>query len=199
MIKTVFVTVGITISALAFAGAFFLNTVLGMFGLVATTADTMEALTRSHQIVESLKSQHSQKRMKVTKRFAKRATKRVAGAAAAAATIGTVAVAATMVGLEVEDYCEEKEDLNIESNILYGTSDEFDFKQCIASGLDDSKTIMQDVKASASIAVAEAFSATKDFSSEKWEEIKAASGEATQAAKERLGGAWASARSLFRE
>ncbi|HKJ76118.1 MAG TPA: hypothetical protein VKA64_02855 [Gammaproteobacteria bacterium] len=149
MFRTILLTFTATTAALGLAGSLFLNTLLGSFGLVATSVETMRGLQASKQVVETLKDRHHRKRLKAGKRFAKRTTKRVASGAVAAATIGTVAVAITMTTMEVNDYCDEKRELQKEANILYGEDVAFDWEQCYEEGKEDAKMILADAKGTA--------------------------------------------------
>lgn len=63
-----------TASVLMFVGTLFLNTLLGAFGLVTTSAKELSQLRESQQIVEKMKAEHKKKKVKTTKRFLKRTT-----------------------------------------------------------------------------------------------------------------------------
>jgi len=162
----------------------FLNSILGAFGLVTTSVETLNKLQASQQIVEQMKTSNKAKKLKATKTFAKRSTSRVASGSLAAATIGTVAVAVTMVSFEVYDYCDEQKAIQDDANILYGTSDDFNFEQCLEQGQQDSKQILIDVKDSASESVTAAFDSTVEYTSEKWAELKESSNQAFKATEE---------------
>lgn len=157
MLRTILLTFTATTAALGLAGSLFLNTILGSFGLVATSVETLRGLQASHQVVETMKARHQRKKLKAGKRFAKRAGRRVATAAVAAATIGTVAVTVTMAGMEVNDYCEERRALQEEANLLYGTDAAFDWGRCYEEGKEDAKTILADAKDAAVGKVASVF------------------------------------------
>jgi len=132
--KTVFLTITATLTTISFAVTLFLNTILGAFGLVTTSIDTLNNLQSSHKVVEQMKTRHKAKKVDVTKKLAKRSGRRVASTALAAATIGTTAVVVTVVGFEIHDYCEDKESLQNDYNILYGTEVEFNFDKCVDEG-----------------------------------------------------------------
>lgn len=149
MVRTILLTFTATTTALGLAASLFLNTLLGTFGLAATSVETLRGLQASHQVVETLKERHQRKKTRIGKRFAKQAGRRVATAAVAAATIGTVAVTATMAGMEVNDYCEEKRALREEANLLYGTDAEFDWGRCYEEGKADATVMLADLKDSA--------------------------------------------------
>ncbi|MBL4900527.1 MAG: hypothetical protein JKX76_13000 [Colwellia sp.] len=74
----------------------------------------------------------------VSKRFIKRSGKKVAVTAISAATIGTVAVIGTLTYLEISQYCEDKQQLNEEANILFDTDKQFDINACLEQGKQDS-------------------------------------------------------------
>ena len=150
----------------------FLNTILGAFGLAATSIETLQNLKTSQQIVQRMKTRQAQKKLKVTKRFAKRPAKRIASAAAAAATVGTIGVAVAVTALEANDYCEEKRELQEDSDILNGTDTEFDYAACYEEGKKDLSAVLMQVKDSTVEAVSDAWRSTSHYSAEKWTSIK---------------------------
>jgi len=163
---------------MSFAATLFLNTILGSFGLVTTSVDTLNKLKSSQIVMEKMKTRHRAKQLNATKKLAKRSSRRVASASLAAATIGTVAVAVTMTGFEIHDYCEDKESLQTDNNILYGTTDEFNFEACIEQGKAESKRILTEVKTSASAHVSDAMNSAAQYSSEQWLALKESNAEA---------------------
>jgi len=172
MTKTILLTISASVAVMIVVFSLFLNSILGIFGLVTTSVDTIRSLQASNQIVQKMKVRHSQRKANVAKKVAKKSSRRVASATLAAVTIGAVAVAVTVAGLEVYDYCEEKSEYQEDANILYGTSTKFDFKQCIKEGKEDSKAILDEVKNLTSTAVQGAMNSTVKYSSEKWNAIK---------------------------
>lgn len=195
--KTIFFTVSITMAVMAFAFSLFMNTILGMFGMAATSVGTLQQLKASQTIVEKMKTRHHQKRRKLTKRLAKRSSKRIASAALSAATIGTVAVAVTMTSLEVADYCEDKEQLWEDENILNGTKIEFDMGKCLEEAKEESKVILKELKDSSTAAVSKAFDGTVEFSAEKWAAIKEIGLKGFQSTGNAAVTAWDMAKSLI--
>ena len=195
MTKPILLTFSITISAIALAGYLFLNTILGAFGLTATSIEAMQSLKSSQLITERMQKRHTQKKLKSAKRFASRSGKRVASTALAAVTIGTVAVVTTMTYLEISDYCEEKQDLQEEANVLYGTDVVFDLDQCIKEGKDDSERILSEVKEYSIETTSSAFDKTVQYSAEKWAAIKDASMQALQSTGEGASALWDSTKS----
>ncbi len=161
--KAIFITFTATISVVTFAGSLFLNTILGAFGYTAVAVNTLQKLTATSQVMKTIKTRHKDKKLKKSKRFVKRASRKVATTTAAAATIGTIAVAVTMVSLEVADYCEDKKELQEDENIIFGTNKKFEFQQCIDEAEEDSKTILDEVKNDAIKMGSKAFEATKAF------------------------------------
>ncbi len=189
--KTIFFTFTITVAVIALTFTLFMNTILGLFGLAATSVKTMQQLKASRTIVEKMKTRHHQKKLKLTKRLAKRSSKRVASTA----TIGAVAVAVTMTSLEMADYCEEKEPLQEDENVLNGTAIEFDLDQCLEEAKKESKEILNDLKDSSVAAVSKAFNSTVEFSADKWAAIKEAGIQALQS----TGNIWDTTRSQILE
>ncbi|MFT6915828.1 MAG: hypothetical protein ACJAWL_002138 [Motiliproteus sp.] len=174
MIKTVFLTFLATLSISVLLGSLFLNSLLGVFGLAATSVEALQHLRGSQRVVEQLKTRHQQKKLKVAKRLSTKATRRVASTALAAATIGTVAVVLTVTSLEVAAYCEEKKALQEDENLLYGRALEFDLQQCYEEGKQETQAILAELKGSAASAVANAFRDTSQFGAELWSAIEEA-------------------------
>jgi len=181
--KTIFFTFTTTVAALAFAANLFLNSILGAFGLVATSVDNLTKLQSSQHVVEKMKTRHKAKKREVTKNFAKKSSKKVASTALAAATIGTVAVVVTMASIEVTDYCEDKKSLQEDANILYGTEDEFDFDRCLEEGKEESKIMIDEIKLSTMESVNAAMDSTVEYSNEQWLAIKEASAKAYESSE----------------
>ena len=197
--KAILLTFSATLAVVAIVATMFLNTILGAFGLAATSIDSLQNLQASQKVVERMKKRHSQKKLETTKKFAKRSTKRVTATALGAATIGTVAVAATMISFEVYDYCEEKKEMQEEENVLFGTNIDLDFNKCIEKGKEDSKSILSELKTSSVKAVSSAFSTTAQYSVEKWDAVRDASVEALQSTGAAAAGLWGSAKSWLKE
>lgn len=170
--KVIFLTFTTTLAAIAFAATLFINTLLGTFGLVTTSVESLNKLKSSQRVMDKMKTRHQAKKLNVTQKLAKRSGRRVASASLAAATLGTVAVAVTITGFEIHDYCEDKESLQTDDNILYGTTDQFSFEECIQQCKVESKRIMTEVKQSASDSVSEAINSAAQYSSEQWQTLK---------------------------
>lgn len=176
--KTIFLTFTTTVAVISFAASLFLNSILGAFGLAATSVETLTKLQSSQKIVEQMKTRHQAKKRDVTKNFAKKSSKKIASTALAAATIGTVAVVVTVASIEVADFCEEKKSLQEDANILYGTKDEFDFDNCLEEGKQDSKIMLDEIKDSTIASANEAIDSTIEYSNEQWLAVKEASAKA---------------------
>jgi len=176
--KTIFLTFTTTVAALTFAASLFLSTVLGAFGLAVSSVESLAQLQSSQKVVEKMKTRHKAKKLDVTKNFAKRSAKKIASTALAAATIGTVAVVVTVASIEVADYCEEKKSLQEDYNILYETTAEFDFDQCIKEGKEESKIVLDEIKNSTISSANAAIDSTVEYSNEQWLAIKEASANA---------------------
>ena len=103
MLKTILITFSVTAGTLALAAHLFLNSLLGVFGLAATSVETLVQLKAFQRIVEAMKQRHTRKKNRIIKRFIKRSGRRVASTALAAITVGTVAVAGVMTSMEISD------------------------------------------------------------------------------------------------
>ncbi|WP_020681283.1 hypothetical protein [Marinobacterium rhizophilum] len=160
--KTIFWSVSVTLATVTLVASLFLNSVLGLFGLAATSVETLQELRSSQQVVEQLKHRHQKKRASVSKRLVKRSSKRIGATMLAAATVGTVAVAATVVGLEVADYCEEKQSLNETESILYGTDEVFDMEQCLGEAKQELTGLLVDARDASIEAVLNTFTIRPD-------------------------------------
>ena len=145
-VKATLGAISVTIIAIAMTATLFLNSILGVFGLISTSVSNLASLKESQLVVNRMKDRHKVKKDNVSKRFVKKSSKRVASTAVAASTIGTVAVVLTVASLEVSDYCDENKELAEDENILYGTENEFDYESCLKEGKDHAITIMELVK-----------------------------------------------------
>jgi hypothetical protein len=58
--------------ALILSAHLFLNSILGMFGLAATSVGALATLQASQRIVDTMKARHARKQTRITKRFIKR-------------------------------------------------------------------------------------------------------------------------------
>jgi len=160
MLKTILITFTTTAGALALAANLFLNTILGVFGLAATSVETLNNLRTSQGIIEAMKQRHTRKKNRKTKRFVKRSGRRVASTALAAATVGTVALAAVMTSMAISDYCDEKRTLQEDANLLYGTDVAFDLERCLYESADDAKAIIAEATDTVATKVSKAFEST---------------------------------------
>ena len=173
MFKTILITITTTLTATTLAAYLFLNTILGMFGLAATSAGTLATLQASQRVVEKMKARHARKQTRITKRFVKRSGRRVASTALAAAIVGTVAVVAAMTTIEIANYCDEKRALQEEANLLYGANIEFDLEQCLDESEEDAKEIIAEATGVVTTKVSDAFDTTERYVKELWANIKA--------------------------
>ncbi len=193
MVKTILITFSATLTAAVTAGSIFINSILGVFGLATTSLETAQNLHKSQAIVETMKKRNKAKKSKVTKRFMKRTGKRIAGSAVAASTIGTAAVVTTIAILEVEDYCDEQQELINEENLLFDTDAKFDYETCKDEAIEDVKSIAVDAKNSVSESVRDSLKNTSDYTKDKWDEVKAASGNLLDRIKGKTSDLWSSA------
>lgn len=136
--KSVFSTIFV-ISFFAFIVVkFFFTSLFSLFGYAAVPIESLASLTHSKKIMQKMQTRHKVKSANVSKRFIKRSGKKVAITAASAATIGTVAVIGTLTYLEISQYCDDKQVLNEDANILFDTQEEFDLQACLEQGKQDS-------------------------------------------------------------
>ena len=197
MFKTIFLTFSLTLTTAGLAASLFLNSILGVFGLAATSVGTLSSLQASQQIVEKMKQRHLHKKARVSQRFVKRSGKRVASAALAAATVGTVAVAVAMTSMEISDYCDEKETLQKDANLLYGTNEAFDLETCIEESQDEARAILSEATNTVTQTVGDAFDKTGEYSREAWANVKRTTGDALDSTSAALSDIWESAKSWF--
>ena len=59
MIKTIFLTITATIAVVIFVASLFLNTILGIFGMAATSIETLQNLKTSQQVVDRMKTRQA--------------------------------------------------------------------------------------------------------------------------------------------
>lgn len=122
--------------------------------------------------IDTIKKRHKIKDLNSSKRFAERSGKKITSSAIAAGTIGTAGVIFTVAGLEVYDYCEDKQELLKDENILFDTSKKFDYETCLDEATKDSEKIITLIKESSSEAIKSSWNGTKDFSQEQWKIVK---------------------------
>lgn len=171
MIKGTLGIITATVTVTAMAGSIFLNSILGAFNMAVTSVDNLNSLRESRAVVNKLKQRHETRKLDVTRKFTRKAGKRAVASGAAAITVGTAAVVVTVAAIEAMDYCDEKKELNDEGNILYGTSEPFDYKVCMESAQEDSKELVDAAVEGSSDAVKEAWLATKEYSHEVWDAL----------------------------
>jgi Na+/glutamate symporter len=160
--KAIFWAVSGTLATVAVVVGLYLNAILGLFGLAATSIDALQELRSSKQVVEQMKQRHQGKQASASKRLVKRSAQRIGSTIVAAATVGTVAVTAVMVGLEVDDYCAEKQSLHDDESILYGTDNAFNIEQCLEEGREELARLLVDTKDTAVNSLLRTFRAQAD-------------------------------------
>lgn len=195
--KSIITSISLSLAASSLVFTLFINSILGFFGLATVSTEALKGLKSSQQIVDKVKQKHEEKKKYAAAEFKKRASKKVLSTAVAAASIGTVAVATTMIGLEVYDYCEAKKDLHENDKILYGHSSEFNFETCIEEGKEDSKVMFTDLMDSSVESVSSAIKSSAEYSAEKWAAIKQVSGEAFETTQGAAVDLWESTRSMI--
>jgi hypothetical protein len=136
--KVVFSTLMVTIMAGVIVVKFFFSSLLTFFGYAVLPIESLKNLTHSKKIVQKMQHRNKAKSANVSKRFIQRSGKKVAVTAVSAATIGTVAVIGTLTYLEISQYCEDKQVLNEDANILFDTDKQFDMSACLEQGKQDS-------------------------------------------------------------
>ncbi len=184
-----------TVAAIVFVASLFLSQILGVFGLAATSVAALQKLQVSQQIVEKMQNKHSARKLRVSKKFARKAGKRVASTALAAATVGTAAVAVAMIGIEADDYCAEKKELQQDGDLLYGTETKFDADNCVDEARQALKAIAKEAIDAVPEVVSDAIGASAEYSAEAWAAAKEASTRAIQSGSEETSRRWESARS----
>ena len=181
MFKVILTTISATAVIIFFVASFFLNSILGLFNLATIPLSLLPEFHQSKQIIKNLKAsnsvhrnkidtikkRHKTKNLNASKRFSQRSSKKIALSAITAGTIGTVGVVFTVAGLEVYDYCEDKQELLKDENILFDTNKKFNYKTCLDEATKDSKKIITLVKEP----IKNAWNETKDFSQKQWQEV----------------------------
>jgi len=191
MLKTILLTMTATTAALSLAAALFLNSILGFFGLAATSVQTLSQLRTSQQVLEQIKKRHAVKRKHSSKRLVKRSGRRVASTALAAATVGTVGVAVVMTGLEIEDHCDQKRSLQEEANLLHGAKVDFDYELCLQQSHEDARAILSEATDSVQVAAAEVLATSGDYGRQTLGYVLSAWRQGVEATGEAASGLWA--------
>lgn len=184
MLKTIGMTVIATLLIVSVITSLFLNSILAVFGLTATSVKAMGSLHASHELVETLKERHDKKKKNLNQRAGKRISKRVAASAVAAATVGTVVVTAAVASFEAEDYCAEREALISEGNLLFGTEETFDYDRCLSDTLDDAKQGFSDLKDASAESIHKTLDSLTSISESYLEQLKVEGESAMQSASE---------------
>lgn len=138
IMKAVISTLMVTIMTGVIVIKFFFSSLLTFFGYAVLPIESLKSFTHSKKIVQKMQHRNKVKSANVSKRFIKRSGKKVAVTAVSAATIGTVAVIGTLTYLEISQYCEDKQVLNEDANILFDTDEPFDMNACLEQGKQDS-------------------------------------------------------------
>jgi len=172
MIKSIITTFTLTSLSLIFVVYFFLNSILGVFGLTSIPLGTLSKLNHSQQVIESIKKRHQAKKTNASKKFIKKSSRKVISTAVAASTIGTAAVVLTVASLEVADYCDQKQALLDDENILYDHHSIFDYKQCMTQGQEESVLIIDEAQAEISRFASNALEDTKQFNKDLWDKFQ---------------------------
>lgn len=121
--------------------------------------------------INTIKARHQTKNLNISKKFVERTGKKITSSAIAAGTIGTVGVVFTLAGLEAYYYCEDKQELFNDENILFDINKKFDYEACLNEARKDSEKIVTLVKESLSKEVNNAWDRTKSFSQEQWQKV----------------------------
>jgi hypothetical protein len=190
MLKAVAATFVSTLAAIALAAQLFLNSILGLFGLAAESVETLSELRASHAVVQKVKARHKMKSKHATKRLMKRSRNRVAATTLAASTIGTVAVAATMITLEAQAYCDEQKELLEDTNVLFGEEMEFDYEQCLEVAKEDFGKIIKETGREITQIAGDAVEGTAEYAAEVGQKIKEYGSDAIDSTVEASSSMW---------
>ena len=151
MFKTIFFTLSSTITIGAFIASLFLNSLLATFGLVSTSIESMQQLQQSKKVVEQMKTRHKAKKKNFSKKFTKRAGAKLSSTATSAIPIiGVVGAIVAIAALETSYYCEDKQELQDDENLLFGTDKAIDKEQSLAEAQQDSKAMITEAKGAVS-------------------------------------------------
>jgi len=134
-------------STSAFIASLFLNSILAAFGLVTTSIESLQNLQQSKKVVEQMKSRHKAKKKNFSNKFTKRAGAKLSSTATSAVPIvGAIGAVIAVATLEASYYCEDKQELHDDENLLFGTDKPFDNGQCLAEAKQDSEQLITDAK-----------------------------------------------------
>jgi len=147
--KRIIVPVLATLSISIFASLLFFNSILGVFGLAATSIESLKDLRASHQVTQAMKERHKIKKTKLTNKLSKKSKKRVASSAIAIIpVVGVVASIVAVTAIEVSNYCEEKKELQLDENILFGTNHIVDTDVCMKEMRADAESTIDEITTS---------------------------------------------------
>jgi hypothetical protein len=182
MVKVVIPTVVATLAVAFVAGWAFLHPLLGAVGLAAVPRATLERLHASDRAVDALRQRNAQERAELDREFAQRAARHVASTTIAAATVGPPAVAMATMTVEAGRYCERKEALVRDADLLLGTTTAFDRERCFEDAKRESVAILDEVKRTASKAASEALDLSARVGDEAWSKLREAGRQAFESA-----------------
>jgi len=170
MIKTIFYTMFLTVTAIVFALYLVAQSGMAILGYTLLSPAKSAAYASSAAAVQKLsavKKRAVARKSKVTKRFAKRAGKRLAASAAAAATVGTAAVIATVSVIEADDYCDELQEIQTEIDLLNEQQSSFDKSECIDQAKSEMSSAISSLWDKFKLNVGESI----DWFRERWQEF----------------------------
>ncbi len=173
MFKTVATTFTLTAGGCVLLGSLFAQSLLGLFGLAYTSAETLARLHHAQAVVEKLQARHALKKQRAAKRVVKRSARRLAAVGLAAATVGTAAVVVTVASLEADDYCAEQQALQEEADLLYDTASAFDYAQCLAAARSDYGALASETLATLTQATEATVERSRDAGREAWARVRA--------------------------
>ncbi len=172
MVKIILITFSATMMVVVLVATIFLNSILGIFGLVSTSVDSFNSLVEAKQTMSKVKKQHKVKKANLSKKFVKRTSKKITATAMGFVPgAGAVMAVSAVTALAVIEYCEDKEEINNEGNLLFGTDNSFDYTACMTEAKKDSLVMVESVKEDAPNVVSSAWELTKGISNEAWSSV----------------------------
>ncbi|MDN3651608.1 hypothetical protein QWY77_02335 [Thalassotalea ponticola] len=123
--------------------ALFFTNVASLAGFTVVPTEKFDQLTASHDAIEKLKLNHAKQKTLTTEHFFNRTSQKVGQTALSALTIGAQAVVGTLTYMELNEYCEEKQRLSEQENLLFNINNGFDFDTCLRFAKKDSIDIKE--------------------------------------------------------
>lgn len=197
MWKPILLTLGASLAGLSLTLAVLAKPLLSAMGLSLVPVSKVAEWRASQQAVQKLRKRNASRRAKAPRRLVRRAGRRVGSALVASVSLGAPAVALTLTGLELSDYCDEQQQLAEEADLLNGTRTEFDFQRCLEQAGEQTGAILAEAGRLAMARAEAAWQDSLEAGRAHWAEAMTGLEQAARAAREQADQLWDQLRELL--